>query len=205
MAFGPVLPKICPKNEQMKKSPFLLVLLPALLFWAACSPWKKVYSEEEPGANLYKYHTFNWLDNQTTRLGNSGPEWLTAGTQSKIRAATEEQLARFGFKPCDENPDLMLHYHVVVKNEVLYVPDHTCNPRDEQIYARCNRVRPVQYREGTLIIDFIDTKNGNQVWRGAVVSGLENMGPKEADSMIKAAVEAIFKKFPERPIRFVTR
>ena len=186
----------------MKKTSLILLLALAVL--ASCSPWKNVYSVEEPGVDLYQYRTFNWLENPTTRLGNSGPEWLTAATQSKIRAATEEQLARLGFQPCADRPDLLLHYHVVVKNEVLYVNDRTCEIRNEPIYGRCNHVRPVQYSEGTLIIDFIDAKNGNQVWRGAVVSLLEDVPPNQAEARIKAAVEAIFKKFPERPIRFAS-
>lgn len=181
--------------------PILLsVLLSFLLMLQACSPWTKVYSEEEPGVNLYKYHTFNWLDNPSTKQGNNGAEWLTAGTQAKIRSAFEEQLNRYGFKPCTEKPDLLLHYHVVIKNEVLYVLDRSCEGQGGDVYGRCNRVRPIQYREGTLIIDFIDAKNGNQVWRGAVVGVLENMQASEVDARIKAAAEAIFKKFPEKPI-----
>jgi len=69
------------------------------LLLAGCSPFKKVYSEEEPGINLSKYHTYHWPDNTATKAGNAGPEWLSGGTQSKIRAAVEEQLGHYGFKP----------------------------------------------------------------------------------------------------------
>ncbi len=188
----------------MKKT--IKILLPALLaavfLLGSCSPFTKVYSEEEPGVKLTQYHTFNWLDNTAIKQGNSGPEWLSTSTQGKIRAAVEVQMGRYGFKPCDEKPDLMLHYHVVVKNEVLYVRDWTCGGVFETPgqYDRCNRVQPVHYREGTLILDFIETKNGNQVWRGAAVGVLENLRPEEADARIKASVEAIFKKYPEKPV-----
>lgn len=177
----------------------------AILFWClslGCSPFTKVYSEIEPGINLTKYHTYNWLNNTSSKQGNSGPEWLSGSTQQKIRDAVEEQMSHYGFKPCDEKPDLVLHYHIVIKNEVLYVRDWSCNglfdaPGD---YDRCNRVQPMHYREGTLILDFIDAKTGNQVWRGAAVGVLDNMRPEEADARIKAAAEAIFKKYPEKPI-----
>ncbi|HLP95204.1 MAG TPA: DUF4136 domain-containing protein [Saprospiraceae bacterium] len=167
-----------------------------------CSPFTKVYSEEEPGINLSKYHTFEWLSNQGVKGGNSGPLWLNESTQNKIRAQVEIQLGRYGFKPCDDKPDLMLHYHIVVKNEVLYVRDWTCGGVFETPgnYDRCHRVQPVHYREGTLIIDFIDTKTGNQVWRGAAIGVLDDMVPEEADLRIKQAVEAIFQKYPEKPI-----
>ena len=135
-----------------KTNPFWLpFLLLTLFFWQSCSPFTKVYSEEEPGANLYKYHTYNWLDNPETKLGNSGPDWLTAWTQANIRTSVEEQLGRYGFKPCDEKPDLMLHYHVVIKNEVLYIHDWQCDNRSIESFEKCNRVKPQQYREGTLL------------------------------------------------------
>ena len=190
----------------MKKILYALVglLLMVLFFFGlgSFSPFTKVYSEEEPGIKLSKYHTFNWLDNTTANQGNSGPEWIPAITQQKIRTALEEQLSRYGLKPCDEKPDLMLHYHIVVKSQVLYLPDWSCGGVFEAPgqYDRCHRVQAVHYREGTLIVDFIEAKDGNQVWRGAAVGVLENLRPEEADARIKAAAEAIFSKYPEKPI-----
>lgn len=187
----------------MNKSVIILVaaLLAVLALETGCSPFTKVYAEEEPGINLHKYHTFNWLSNETSHQGNSGPEWLTSATQEKIRASVESEMMKYGFKPCDENPDLMLHYHVVIKNEVLYERDWRCGaPGGEGgVYNRCNRLQPVHYQEGTLIIDIIDTKSGVQVWRGAAVSILNNLKAGEVDARIKEAIKVIFKKFPEKP------
>lgn len=177
----------------------LIILSIAGVLLSGCSTVSKVYSSEEPGVNLYKYHTYNWLDNELASDGNKGPEWLTASTQNKVRTAVENQISNYGFKPCDDNPDLVLHYHVIIKNEVLYVHDWTCGA-DEGKFNRCNRVSPVQYREGTLIIDFIDAKTGEQVWRGAAVSVLNNMLPTDVEGRIQEAVKAIFKKFPEQPL-----
>ena len=182
------------------------LLAPALalviVLLSGCSPFTKVYSEEEPGVNLGKYHTYDWLRINTAREGYAGPEWLNSAAQEKIRNAVEAQMSRYGYKPCDEKPDLMLHYHLVVRNEVLYLRDWTCGGVFEGPgqYDRCNRVTPVHYREGTLILDFIDTKTGVQVWRGAASGVLENVSPEEADARIKAAVEAIFSKYPEKPL-----
>lgn len=183
-------------------SSLLLLLFAMVGLLERCTPFTKVYSEEEPGVNLSKYHTFNWLNNASNPKGNSGPLWLTENTQAKIRNAVESHMSQYGFKPCDDKPDLMLHYHVVIKNEVLYVPDWSCGGVFEAPgqYDRCHRVQPIHYQEGTLIIDFIDAKNGNQVWRGAAVGVLNDMKPEEADARIQAAVEAIFKKYPEKPI-----
>ncbi len=186
----------------MKKLTWTLLpaLFATLFIFESCSPFARVYSEEEPGVNLYQYHTYNWSDNTGSAQGNQGPEWLNESTQGKIRAGVEAQMSRYGFQPCTDKPDLVLHYHVVIKNEVLYMHNWACMRQDGGPFEPCNRVRAVQYQEGTLIIDFLDAKNGYQVWRGAAVGGLENIKAADADSRIKAATQAIFKKFPEKPI-----
>ncbi|HAD13937.1 MAG TPA: hypothetical protein DCF33_16045 [Saprospirales bacterium] len=190
------------KTMQIRAFLYFLAILALIGGNGGCSPFSKIYTEEEPGVNLSKYHTFNWLNNPEVKDGNSGPLWLSAGVQGKIRTSVEAQMSRYGFKPCDDKPDLMLHYHIVIKNEILYVRDWSCGGVFETPgnYDRCNRVQPVHYREGTLIIDFIDSRTGNQVWRGAAVGVLDNMKPEEADLRVHQAVEAIFRKFPEKPL-----
>jgi Domain of unknown function (DUF4136) len=176
------------------------ILFLALLFNDGCSPFLNVYAEEEPGINLYKYTTFSWLNNPASPQGNSGPVWQSQHTQDKIHTSVESQMQRYGFKRCDEKPDLMLHYHVVVKNEVLFVRDQWCDEESWNKLGHCNRVRPVNYQEGMLIIDLIDSKTGNQVWRGAAVAVRENLSDAQADARIEEAVRLIFNKFPQKPI-----
>ena len=178
-------------------------LLVALFSSSGCSPFLKIYAEEEPGVNLYKYTTFSWLNNPTSVQGNSGPLWQNQRNHEKIRSSVEAQLQGFGFSRCDQSPDLMLHYHVVVKNEVLYVRDQWCDEEHWNLYGRCNRVRPVNYQEGMLIIDFIDSKTGNQVWRGAAVAVEDNLSPAQIEARIAEAIRLIFTKFPQKKIKVV--
>ncbi|HRI58777.1 MAG TPA: DUF4136 domain-containing protein [Saprospiraceae bacterium] len=184
----------------MKSAFLFLVLLAILLIHNSCSSVTKVYSEEEPGINLYKYRTFDWLETKYSKQGNNGPEWLNERAEAKIRSSTEAQMARYGLKPCDDRPDLMLHFHVVIKNEVFYIQDWWCDEETGTDFGRCNRLRPVNYQEGTLVIDFIDAKTGSQVWRGAAAGALDNLSPEKADARIEEAVRLIFEKYPEKPI-----
>lgn len=172
----------------------------ALLLQSGCSSVTKVYSEEEPGVNFYKYHTYKWLDTKYIKKGNSGPAWLDEHAENKIRSSVETQMNRYGYKPCEDKPDLMLHFHIVIKNEVFYIQDWWCDEERGTEFGRCHRLRPVNYQEGTLIIDLIDAKTGNQVWRGAAAGVLEHLTPEKADARIEEAVRMIFEKFPEKPI-----
>jgi len=171
---------------------------------SGCSPFIKVYSEEEPGVNLYKYHTFNWLDSMAVRTGNDIPEWLDQRAEDKIRSAVEARMRRYALTRCENKPDLMLHYHIVIKNEVFFIRDWWCDEEIGSQFGRCHRIRPVDYREGTLIIDFIDAHTGEQVWRGAAAGVLEKLTREQADARIEEAVRLIFEKFPEKPIPGIT-
>lgn len=188
----------------MKKINWFYSAILLLLLAGACSPFIRVYSEVEPGINLYKYHTFNWLDNKTVSHGNEGPEWLSQRTQDKIRSSVESRMRTYALTLCEDKPDLLLHYHVVIKNEVFFIRDWWCDEEVGGQFGRCNRIQPVNYREGTLILDFIDARTGVQVWRGAAVGVLENLSPGEADARIDEAVRLIFSKFPEKPIPGIT-
>ncbi len=171
-----------------------------MILFTACKPFTKVYTEEEPGVNLYKYSTYNWLNTPGMGKGNNGPEWLTKSSENAICNTVEGQLRRFGFSQCQEAPDLILHYHIVIKNEILYTINWSCDEETLRRQGHCNRIKPVNYIEGTLILDFIDAQTGNQVWRGAVSGAVENLPPDQLDARIQAAVLEMFKKFPQKPI-----
>lgn len=177
----------------MYKSCLIFPLL--FLLFTSCSPFAKVYSEEEPGINLSRYHLYRWAEDDA---GYKGPQTLSAALQAKIRAALETELALKGLQEDTARAELLLHYHVVLKNEILYVQDLACMVRGDNHYGICKPVRPVQYKEGTLILDMIDPTTKNQVWRGAAVSVLENLSVEAADARIKAAAKAIVKKYPGR-------
>lgn len=174
---------------------FMTSALIGVLAITACSPIIRVYSEEEPGVHLRKYRTYAWLDNVRVEKDDI-PFPLRPETENAIRQAVDGQMERLGFKRCGEEPDLMLHYHVMIKDQEVYFQDWWCDDEEWHKYGRCHRIRQTNYREGTLIIDLIDTQSGNQVWRGAAVGVLEQVPPVDIPARIGRAVTAIFQRFP---------
>ena len=56
-----------------------------------------------------------------------------------------------------------------------------------------------EYKEGTVVLDCVDTSNGTLVWQGIAASILEGDLDKRNDKMagrIDAAMEKLFKRFP---------
>jgi Domain of unknown function (DUF4136) len=181
-----------------------LIVIGCLAIFSSCSPTYKITSQEEPGVNMYRYSTFNWIENTKIEQSRASIP-LPNSIDSTIRLAVGKQLLYRGFKTCDSNPDLMLHYHIVVKNEEIYVRDFTCESDQWNRYGRCNRMKAIEYSEGSLIIDCIDTKTGNQVWRGVAVSILQDPTFSSDYSQLERAIELIFAKFPEKAIPVLGR
>jgi hypothetical protein len=180
----------------------LAVALSAAMFaLGGCSPFTRIYAEEEPGANLFQYYSYKWLPNNGVLPGDSPQFRVSDVVERKIRSAVDAHMGRCGYRLCDSGPDLLLHYHVVVQNRVYYQRDWECHEGSESHpRSYCQRVKPVYFREGTLILDFVDAETGNQVWRGVAVGAVENMSAAELDARIEEAVRQIFKKYPIKPM-----
>jgi hypothetical protein len=53
------------------------------------------------------------------------------------------------------------------------------------------------YEEGTLIVDLIDYKTKQLVWRGVATKALEtNPTPEQMDRNMAAVIDALFSKYP---------
>lgn len=180
-----------------------LLFIFGLIAFSGCSPLIKVYSEEEPGVKLSKYYTYDWDKTDNFVEAESIEYPLSDRASDKIRSATDAQMKRYGFQRFDFAPDLLLHYHVTIKNKVYLQSEE---PSMNVVYPESarsgnySRAKPVHFQEGTLIIDFMDTQTGRQVWRGVAVGIVENQNPEEWDAAIEHTIQRIFAKLDMKPI-----
>jgi hypothetical protein len=80
--------------------------------------------------------------------------------QARVQAAVESQLAAKGYERAGGGtPDLLIHYHASVTQEIdlSQVEQHDC------LVDGC---RPYVYDAGTLLIDLVDARTDELVWRG---------------------------------------
>lgn len=167
-----------------------------LLLAGGCSPFSKVYSEEEPGVNLRKYRTYEWLDIMSVEKDNI-PAIPNKKVDETIRTGVDANMTTLGYKLVKVDPDLRIHYHIIIKNEQMVYQGWQCSDVEWHKYGRCQRLQTMKYREGTLIVDFLDAQNSNQVWRGVASRVLENgLTEVQKKARIEEAIQAIFKKFP---------
>ena len=191
-----------------------------LLGWlSACTSGVNV--EQRPGTNFNKYRTFAWADTEVKTSGDQNPLLRSSIAQDRIHQAIAGELAKRSIREVDNNPDFYLTTHIFVEQAERTVinPGPVVNARPiGYAYAYPYAVRyrsallPVnygywyspsyyrtthteEYREGTLVLDFIDAKTNNLVWRGSMVDPVDD--PARLGRQFAESAKEILDQFPK--------
>lgn len=171
----------------MKKSiSFQFILL--VFFIASCSPFKvKVDFDSE--ASFQKYRSFKMLKHKKKKDDRG---FIKNPINAKrLSSAIESTLKSKGFEQIEKCPaDMLIAYHIGIQRKV----DVTVYGYRSWRYPGPHSREVRRYKEGTLIIDVIDAKEKQLVWRGTAEGALREIEFLEED--IREAVEKIFADFP---------
>ena len=191
---------------------FLLSAAVALLAGlAACSP--SVNVEQRAGTNFSQYRTYAWADTEVKTDGDQNPLLQSPIAQDNIQQAIESELARRGLREVADNPDFYLTTHFYVEEAertiattaparyLNYPYPYSVRYRGALLpvnYGSWYRPRPTyrteEYREGTLVLDFIDAKSKDLVWRGSIVDPVND--PARLGGQFAEAARDILDEFP---------
>jgi len=122
------------------------------------------------------------------RRGANDPLAGDTLNDGRIRSGLQSQLNANGFRMETEMPDFVIAYYVTTKNK-LSVQDYGYGPPR---WFGSRDIRVNQYSEGTLMVDFIDVKTNQVVWRGRASGTLELKG---VDKKISKSTEKLIKQF----------
>jgi hypothetical protein len=121
----------------------------------------------------------------------------------RIKYAVDHQLGANGLRKTSNNPDFHIATHVGSKDKVRVTTwgyGYAPYGRYGAGYWGSGRVDVHQYEEGSLILDFVDPKSKNLIWRGSVKAQIDRATtPKSRDKLINEAVTKILKNFPPPP------
>lgn len=146
---------------------------------------QSVQSDYDRSFNLSNLKTFGFAVQRRPATDPLGGDTLN---DSRIRTAIESQLLSNGFRTETGNPDFVIAYYVTAK-EKLNVQDYSYGP--PRWWGRRD-IRVDQYSEGTLMVDFIDVKTNQVIWRGRASGTLELKG---VDKKINKSAEKLVKQF----------
>jgi hypothetical protein len=122
------------------------------------------------------------------RRGATDPLAGDTLNDGRIRTGLESNLRANGFTMETERPDFVIVYYVTTKNK-LSVQDYGYGPPR---WFGSRDIRVNQYSEGTLMVDFIDVKTNQVIWRGRASGTLEMKG---VDKKISKSTEKLVKQF----------
>jgi hypothetical protein len=169
------------------KTLILFLVLCCMLTGAGCSGIAVSY-DYDPQVDFTRLKTFDW---------HTFPSAAPAGelVAKHITNAIDSQLATKGFTRVSSNPDFLIAPHLgkQTKREVV---DWGYSRQGNWGYG--GRQHDVyEYQEGTLILDFIDPKAKELIWRGTAIGVVEpSLSPQERHKRLNTAVADILANFP---------
>lgn len=177
----------------MKKLNLLLVGI--LLAAFGCSNQFQVYSDYDPTLKILAYKTYRWPA-KAEMESRVNPLLYNELTDKRIREAVDQQLRENGYRLADSAAELTVHYHITVKDKVVYSADLRGDSYG-QYWMEGGR-NTFRYEEGTLIIDLMDASNRNLIWRGWAVGIINDNKTMLTEDEINEAVVKIFENYPRR-------
>ena len=161
----------------------ILGLLLGLLVGSAAA--QSVQSDFDRTFQFSNLKTFSFA---VQRRGATDPLSTDSLNDGRIKTGLESQLIANGFRMETEKADFVIAYYVTTKNKLSvqdfgYGPPRWFGGRD---------IRVNQDTEGTLMVDFIDARTNQVVWRGRAIGTLDMKG---VDKKISKSTEKLVKQF----------
>ncbi|HEX5150100.1 MAG TPA: DUF4136 domain-containing protein [Parafilimonas sp.] len=198
----------------MKMITRIVLVIAGFIFFYSCSAPTSLYNTENlstSGYSQYKTYAFQpTKDTSYTRVFDK------KRLEALMSAAAIKELSKKGMQLDTANPDCFFTYKLIVNRnyEVSQEQKVEYNPNvytpafdnDARIYTFSSDNRPVTYagrlsvdtlREGSLVIDMIDRKQGNVVWRSSAQDKTQETFMQPTPDRVNEIVHKMFKKFPK--------
>ncbi|MGH7495796.1 MAG: DUF4136 domain-containing protein [bacterium] len=167
-----------------------------------CAPSISVKQDYDKDANFTALKTYDWMHAPTTAVGNVKAA-LERNTllDKRVRSNVNDQLMAKGYRQDSANPDFYVIYHTGVEDKVN-VTDWGYSYAGYGRYSGWGAPSSIdvyQYKEGTLIVDVIDAKTKQLIWRG-FATGTVNPDAKteQREKKLNEAITKMMSQFPPK-------
>jgi len=170
----------------MKRSLLIIISLAFTMSILGCAGMS-VKTDYDDEADFSSYKTFAFMKVKYKHAPKD--QARRSLTEKRIKRAVEQEMTAKGYKMIERGrPDIRIIYHIDVKNRVDV--DHY----GYRGWRRQGHTVVHKYKEGTLIIDFVDPSQDQLVWRGWATGVAGN--PEKMEKLIDDAVTNILAKYP---------
>ncbi|WP_080055831.1 DUF4136 domain-containing protein [Spirosoma aerolatum] len=178
------------------------LLIATTLLLTASSLWAQdvtVEADKKLNIDFSKYKTYGWASQVDSKLDPGFYFLNDLELKDRIRNAVRFAMDGRGYKYTRQHPDLLVNFRVFEKpvsikgytgyGTTYFGANEVRQPDDESTF---------EVKAGSLIINLVETKTGQVVWRG-LASGLTNTNGFDRDqNKIKQAINLIFEKYSSR-------
>jgi hypothetical protein len=147
----------------------------------------QVRTDHDPRADFSQYRTFVLKTGQVINEGIV--DTRDTLTRERINSALKDELTGKGLQPVAHDPDLIVTYTAgarTLQELTTYWGGSYADPSMADVWTN-------EYRQGTLVIDFIDAKTNRLVWRS--IARADNKDFRKTENIDKAVDKAL-QKYP---------
>ncbi len=156
-----------------------------------------VSSHVRSGIDFARYRTYDWGPADALPTGDPRLD-KDPFFQDHVLGAIEKQLAAKGYElTASGTPDLLIHYHASI-NERIDI--NRADTEHGYCYEDDCRAGVTAYEAGTIVLDIVDTRTNQVIWRGWAQDSLEGVLESQ-DRMarqINEAVTRMLNRFPSK-------
>ena len=174
---------------------------------AGCSTMEISY-DYDPKADFTGLKTYDWLAEPQKPTGDPRIDGNTI-LETRIHEAVDAGLAARGFRKVTSDPDFLVAYHVsldkrqsvqTLNNYYGYGPGwgygYGASYRPG-VWAGAPETYVYEYEEGTLILDIVNPRNKELIWRGSAQDEVHfKTSPEKEQTQLDEAVHKMLEKFP---------
>jgi hypothetical protein len=187
----------------------LLVLALLASVWA-CAP--RVTVDKAENIDFSNYRTYAWMNSDVS--GTRNPVYYNQLATQQVENTVDQELSKRGLKRVARRPDLLIGYHFFVQEKTRTVANNTGPMGLYGPYLGWgrwgwagwgpswwgwNNFGPMytqeKYEAGTVVVDMVDARTKQLVWRGAVQNAIGD--PTRISNQLARQVERIVEQFPQ--------
>lgn len=184
------------------RNPVIMLFAITVSMLVACSSYD-VVSDYDSAAPFASFKTYRWAIDPANAQGNLLLQNQLLG--KRVKSAVDEELKAKGLTLVTSgDADVFVASHLTTKDK-LNVTDwgygYGAGPYRYGYGYGGSSVSVTQYTEGTLVVDMVNGKNKELVWRGIASGAMASQlpPPEEIDARIKEIIGAILAEYPPQP------
>jgi hypothetical protein len=147
---------------------------------------QKVTTDFDHAANFSQYHTFYWAQE---------PQMSNPLAKQRVMEAINRDLTAKGWQLMQGSGDVAVVANGVTQERQTLDTFYNGMPGWRWGFGGMAETTTQNYRVGTLVVDLLDAKSKQAIWRGTATDTLSDK-PEKNDEKIDKSIDKMFKNFP---------